>query len=566
MRDKISQVWEWFRRRVPEILLGLFLLALVPLVVQIAWSAYKYLVTLGEDPGAAVRALGIHWTTTAAAMLCLLGVGVAVYVILRHWEPIWAVARKLIMEAMNRKVVVVLFLFFIVLMPSLPFVLKTEGSLKSQVQLVLLYSLSLALVLLSLVAIFLTTASICSEVERQHVNVTDTKPLHRWQFLLGKWFGVFILCAASLAVMTGATYGLVRYMVREPDYSTMTEEEKQLAVAERQRIEQEVFTARKAVQAPLPGPDEEIERKTREWLEQQERPMAVHSYRQRLIKEKQQQSQSVTPERPRILWRFSGLDPQEQRTPENRDPLQVRFRPFAFGAPRTVGRFYPLIMVEKEGNAGQEEPRYELHRTSFRVASPPGGWQSNRFHEIAIPGRFVQRDGTLYLAFESMTPGTVAFDVDSPIEVLQKEEGFLPNYYRSLVMIMFHVGLLAALGLMAGSLFSFPVASLVVFCLFVGGMLASWFHSNFVEPNIYAKLTTFTVYLDQAWRLFAGAVVAVMPNFGSFNPLGDLVNGRMVSAGRVAESSAVLLFIKGGIAMGIAFYFYTRRELARLIV
>ncbi len=566
MVKRISQAGAWLYDRVPEMLLGLFVLALLPLAAQVGWSIYAFAMTLGTNPAAAMRALTERWWTTAAILLCLGATGVGLFMLLRHWDSIWAVSRKLILEAMHRKIVIVLFLFFAILTPSLPFVLKTEGSLKSQVQLVLLYSLALALVLLSLVAIFLTTASICSEIERKYVHVTDTKPLRRWQFLLGKWFGVVILCVSALGVMTTATYGLVRYMVRPPDESRLTREERELARAERERIRQEVFTARRAVQAPLPVPRQEVERRVREWLEAEGRPQAVHSYRQSVIKAMREEQQTVHPGRPRIRWRFSGLDPQSEVPPGERDPLHVRFKPFGHGPTGTLGRFYPLLRERVEGG-GQEE-QFRLRRTTFRVSSPPApeGWMSNRFHEIMVPGAFVQEDGTLYLEFESLTPATVTFDVDDPIEVLQRQEGFLPNYYRSLVMIMFHVALLAALGLMAGSLFSFPVASLLVFTLFVGGMLASWFHSNFVEPDIYARLTPMTMYIDRAWRLAAGAVVAVMPNFGSFNPLGHLTEGRLVSAGQVAEAGAVLLYIKGGIAMAIAFYFYARRELARIIV
>ena len=65
----------------------------------------------------------------------------------------------------------------LLLMLSLPFILKTEGSLKSQTQLTLFYALVLGLTLLSVLAIFVSAASICSEVEQKHIQVTDTKPL-----------------------------------------------------------------------------------------------------------------------------------------------------------------------------------------------------------------------------------------------------------------------------------------------------------------------------------------------------------------------------------------------------
>jgi hypothetical protein len=151
------------------------------------------------------------------------------------------------------------------------------------------------------------------------------------------------------------------------------------------------------------------------------------------------------------------------------------------------------------------------------------------------------------------------------VEVLQKEGEFLPNYYRAITIMMFHVALLAALGLMAGSLFSFPVASLVVVSLFIGGLIGPWF-SQYIRPNIYARLNARTEVLDSLWRGFGRVIISLMPNFGSFSPLGDLVNGKTVTMGNLAMAGAVLLFIKGGGALLIGMYFYSRRELARVIV
>jgi hypothetical protein len=57
-----------------------------------------------------------------------------------------------------------------------------------------------------------------------------------------------------------------------------------------------------------------------------------------------------------------------------------------------------------------------------------------------------------------------------------------------------------------------------------------------------------------------------MPNFGSFNPLGRLVNGKMVEMNQVVAAGAVLFYVRAGIALLVGMYFYTRRELARAIV
>jgi hypothetical protein len=231
------------------------------------------------------------------------------------------------------------------------------------------------------------------------------------------------------------------------------------------------------------------------------------------------------------------------------------------------GQWQAFNLVAKPPEPGTGQVKYVPVAVGQPFNSPQAGWAPNTFHEIRMSAKDIAPDGTLLLQFANAVPGTtVFFDIDHPVEVMQREEGFAPNYYRSLVVIMIHVSLLAALGVMAGSLFSFPVASLVAVCMFIGGVIGPWFTSQFVEPNIYTTLTPVTVYFDQAWRTFAGAIIALMPNFGSYSPLGDLVNGRAVSIGHVALAGAVLFCIKGGLALLVGMYFYSRRELAQQIV
>jgi hypothetical protein len=57
-----------------------------------------------------------------------------------------------------------------------------------------------------------------------------------------------------------------------------------------------------------------------------------------------------------------------------------------------------------------------------------------------------------------------------------------------------------------------------------------------------------------------------MPHFARFNPISDLVNGRLVSWGHVGRAMAALGFGWGGAVMVLAVFFYRKRELARVIV
>jgi len=550
----------WFVPRLPEVLLAFFLLSLVPLVLLAAGAILEQARRFLSGPLQYGNwLLGNPWQALAA-VVSLLGVVALVFVLWMNRDVIWAVARKLILEALHRRVVLVLLVFFVILMPILPFVLTTEGSQKSHVQLVLLYSMVLALVLLSLLAIFMTAASMCSEVENKQVHITDPKPLKRWQFLLGKWFGAVVMCTAVLGVMTLGSYFLVSYVAQPPDLEKLPPDEAQKARKEWNALAEEVFVSRKSVVAKLPDVSAQAREMAMEKLAKQKIPWAVNSAEREFRRQLLFRSQTV-PAGAGLGWRFGGLEPGQDGW------LFVRFRAFLSGGQDVRGvwqAFRPRVVgAEGEGT----KPRLVAEPIGEPVVSPPAGWAPNAFHEIKFPARLIAEDGSIWLRFfNAGSGGTVIFDVDNPVEVMQREGNFPLNYYRSLVIIMFHVALLAALGVMAGALFSFPVASLLVVCLFIGGLIGPWFTKEFVEPNIYARLTTVTAYVDRAWRAFAGGIMAVMPNFGSFSPLGNLVNGKVVGMGQVASAGAVLFCIKGGLALLLGIYFYSRRELARTVM
>jgi len=587
MKTILLRLWHWLANRAPEVMLGLFLLALVPLAVLGATQTAVRLAQIVANPAQfGVTLLNDPWPTVAG-VICLLGLPLLVRMLIGHRQVIWAVARKIIVESLHRRAILMLLVLFMALIPMLPFVLEAEGSLKSHVQLVLLYSLSLALVLLSLVAIVVSASSICAEVERRYVHITDTKPARRWEFLVGKWLGVFVMCTVVLFVMAGACYVLVQLVATRTVYGVRAgagdpaerarrgdgaSETTVMHATDYNPVREEVFVARRSVKAKF---DEDaiaayVEPIVDKWVaEGNLRTRAVHGKRQTLRQQYLWNVQRVPPTGS-IVWEFGGLDKDL--------PVTVRFKAVALGSRSIFGAWYACDKVLLKGETKDQAARFSYRRRKGTaqnpipvVVAPKGGWPSRSPCEFPLPPGAVGDDGFLYLRYENRDAraqigASVNFDAEELIEVMQRQGGFLPNYYRSLIIVAAHIGLLAALGLMAGSLFSFPVATLMVVFFFVGGMVAPWFHEQFVKPNIFARLSVFGEVVDSVWRGFAGTIVAALPNFGRYNPLDLLVHGKLVGWGLVSMAGAWLFFVKGGIALLIAAYFYTRRELARVIV
>ena len=130
-------------------------------------------------------------------------------------KVIQAIAYKMVKEAIKMKLSVVLFFILFAILPTLPLILKSDGMLKSHVQVVLTYSLSLTSLILYLLSLFLTTLSFTNEIKYKQFYLIDTKPVNRYFFFLGKFFGIAIinfvfLFAMSFIILIGIIF-LVNY-------------------------------------------------------------------------------------------------------------------------------------------------------------------------------------------------------------------------------------------------------------------------------------------------------------------------------------------------------------------
>lgn len=552
----------------PEALLALFVASLVPLVLLVGEMAFRLFNRLISEPATVwAQAEAEPWTPLAWA-LCVAGGIVLLWLLWIGRAGLWAVARKMIIEAMHRRVVVVLLVFFIVLAPSLPFILKTEGNPKSQVQIVLSYSLSLAEILLSLVAIVICTASLCSEIERKQVQVTDPKPLPRWQFLGGKLLGVVVMCAAILFLMAASIYGLVNYMARDRNLSSLS----QLDAEKQQRwlpqVRDEVLVTRRAVRPLMPDVstdvEKEIERRIKEGMVDGTNAQAVQGTRSTVTDQFQKRAFTAP------AFSYLEVPPIRGLAPNLKEPVFLRFKARRTNTQAAKQLEGEWLMARVEP-ASPEEKTKGIRYKPVLIIGRPGPFSADSFQEVSLPGELVNSEGVLLLAYRNYQGDTgVQFDPKDGIEVLQKTEGFFPNYYRALLVILCRITVLAAVALMAGAAFSFPVASFTVAAIFFIGLITPWVieaAGYFFSPGM-AKGATYQVKLviNTAFRGFVWVLDVVMPHFGSFNPRPDLVSGKIVSWGFVAQAAAVNLFIKGAVAMLVAVYVYSRRELARVIV
>ena len=532
----------------PETMAAVMLLCLVLPVFYLFGATLDVFKKIGAAPRLFFSSGGnqvnvLAWTVSA------LGTGALIWIFVSRFTLIWAVARKMIVEALHRKVAAVLLVFFVVLLPSLPFILRTEGNPKSQVQIVLTYSLTLAQILLSILAVVLCTASVCGEIDRKQIHVTDTKPLARWQYLVGKLLGVMILCSTILFVMAASVYGLVGFLVRDRDLSHLPAQTRQRIRSGMVQTRAEVLVARHTVSPEVPDYSDEVNEAVKE-LRALGKPLAASTQRMKrreFTKGLREEFMSVAPMTAR-LWKFKGLKDDLDT------PLFLSFRPMRLseeGGDSVTGQW--RFFRDAAGHTGEATTDGKL-ALDYVGSYPLGTYVINSSQVIAIRGGVVGATGNLYIEFRNFQQGlTVYFPAAGGMTLLQEVEGFLPNYCRSVIIIVCQIALLSAIALMAAAGLSFPVASLVVVGVFIAGMLAPWvMGATTTEHDLLHVLLRFLCYL--------------MPHFARFSPVGDLVSGRVVSWANVGQAVACLCFGWGGVSMVLAALFYRRRELARIIV
>jgi ABC-type transport system involved in multi-copper enzyme maturation permease subunit len=124
---------------------------------------------------------------------------------------VWTITRHTLAESIRQKAAVCLLVLLGVLMLGLPFATRGDATLSGAVQSFLTYSLTVLSFLLSCVTIFLAK-TVSDDLTGRQILMLMTKPLARWQYVLGKWLGIVVLNAIVLMIAGVIVYALTMYI------------------------------------------------------------------------------------------------------------------------------------------------------------------------------------------------------------------------------------------------------------------------------------------------------------------------------------------------------------------
>lgn len=460
---------------------------------------------------------------------------------------VWAVARETLMETTRSRLVGVFVVALAAALLLLPTV-ASGGTLPDQVQTYLSWGVTMAGLLLSALTILLSCSVLCGEVQKRYVFTPLTKPVARWQFLLGRWVGLVLLMAILVGGVTGGMYGMVWYMSQRPADQ-----------AQRARLADQVLIAR-VQQAPLaPNVDQIVEQMRRE-LQQNESRMrelrgrfgndaqADEAIEQKLREDAELVVHTTGPDG-MLTWEFADL--RRPASPETQMQLSVRVKP---SGPLPDDTLHAIWIV---GNpeTGENLPMTRSDLASARITLP-------------VPAGLISDSGRLFVGFRNArylgdglaepNPVSVTILADD-VRLLYPVGRFWPNLVRGMLLLLGFQVFLVALGVLASSFLSFPVSVLACSVLFTAGLAATFLSdaaTRVPQPDVVLL----------AGYYLSSALLFIVPNFSAANPSTSLVDGLLISWTTVATVLVRLVIVQAGLSMLIGSLIYTRREMARVIV
>ncbi len=425
---------------------------------------------------------------------------------------------------------------------GLPVLIKDDGTARGFTQILLTYTLSVITSLLGLSTLWLACGTLARDIEECQIQIVATKPIARWQIWLGKWLGIVSLNAALLALSGACVYGLLQWRAAR------------LPAAEQTVLREQVLVARGSAREA--SNDQAIEAETGRILQDRLKdhpvtPADLAEVRKQIRELVSSDFQLVPPGYSR-QWQ---IDLGFARNFLRGKPLQLRVK-FNAAQKSASGTFLALWQVGEPG------------KTAFWRTEEPMSLAPDTFHEFEIPPDLFNPQGVLTVLFVNPNRTALLFPLADGIEVLYPESGFALNFVRGLGIIFCWMALLAALGLMAASFLTFPVAaffSLAVLTMALSsGTLAETVEAGTVtagnsETGVMGHSPVDLVLMP----LFKGMLI-IINLVEKFSPIDSLSSGRSITWTELGLAFAQIVLLLGGILSVIGISLFNRRELATL--
>lgn len=419
-------------------------------------------------------------------------------------NKILAIAVLTIRSSVRSRMFAAALLAVIAVIAGLPFVMRGDGTPQSLAAIFINYAFGLMMFVLSLAATWNGAGAISLEMSGRQMQMLVTKPLNAFCIWLGKLLGLLALNLALLVLGGILICAMLHWTLRPANLSKTNG-----------GIRNEIMTVYRPVapsKTPRSGAD----------------PVAIgpgEAYR----------------------WSFNLT---ERAAKTSFMLIKFRFMPSPFSHQSPVAGAW---------RAFTEKNVEIFNRTG--VASP------HLTASFAIPGPFSSAPRMLeYANLQTNPPVTIFFPSTDDLQLLIPESSFEANLARGLLMGFARLAFFTSLGMIAGGLFSFPVAVFLSMGLLVmsfsEGMIRQLAeHGLWMNPPEGNLLAIAAVLNDMTRALFS-ALASLLPALDRFDPAALLSNSLFIPWNLVGQSFVVLCVLYPLLLTLVGSFCLSRKEVA----
>ena len=450
------------------------------------------------------------------------------------------IAFNTIAQALRMRIAAVIILLLLILLPIMSVVMTGDGTLLGKLQSFSSYGLSLVNLLLCLFMVIISCYTLSHDIRRRYLDMIVTKPIRRYQIVLGKFIGIVLLNLFLLTAFSLIVYGLTMMMPRLLEAS-----QKQQAEANAK-----FFTARQVVAPTIDEGDAKrrAESRFRALKESDRLPGSMSEIQvyQELLNQEKMADKSVTVTAVKE-WNFTNL----KASTDPNDILFIRYKFNASPEPydqQVFGQWRVGDLAQlKMGVQRPQNPIYGVERTeSVRDQ-----------HEFAVPANCISEEGNLTVAFyndPSMNNCTVIFD---ELDLLYRVGSFEHNLFRAVLLIAIRLIFLAAAGVFLSTWLSFPVAVLAGILVYVIGLI-----NGFIAESIAGVSELFGVFYS-----IIRFLLYLIPRFdGPYDPASYIVSGHVLSWTFLGSTFIITIGIQSLLLILLGVWIFHNREIAKVTV
>ncbi len=123
--------------------------------------------------------------------------------IVRSLRRVGGVAVLAVRAALRTRSVAALLALLILCVAALPRVIKGDGTPEGELHILLSYTLGFAFSILCLTTLWSSCALFAAEIDNARIQLSAVKPVHPWEFWLGKWLALLLLNGVFILLVYG---------------------------------------------------------------------------------------------------------------------------------------------------------------------------------------------------------------------------------------------------------------------------------------------------------------------------------------------------------------------------